>query len=69
MHSDSLIVCSWTRIRYLVSESEHENGGHFPAHEKPEELVGDLRRMFGRGGGAFGVVQGKDGYALGEGTT
>ena len=44
-------------------ESEHESGGHFAAYEKPEELVGDLRRMFGRGGGAFGVVNGKDGHA------
>ena len=60
-----MIVGSWIRTRYLVLVSEHERGGHFPAHEKPEELVGDLRRMFGRGGGAFGVVNGKEGYALG----
>ena len=63
MHGDSLIVCSWIRNRHLVFESEHQNGGHFAAHEKPEELVEDVRRMFGRGGGAFGVVTGKDGYA------
>ena len=61
IHSSS--VLSWTRTRYLVFESEHESGGHFPAHEKPEKLVGDLRRMFGRSGGAFGVVKGKYGYA------
>ena len=65
MHSDTFFVCSWTRIRHLVFESEHESGGHFAAHEKPEELVEDVRRMFGRGGGAFGVVKGKDGYAPG----
>jgi len=65
MHGNSLIICSWNRSRHLVFESEHESGGHFAAHEKPEELVGDLRRMFGRGGGAFGVVKGKDGYAPG----
>jgi len=35
---------------------------HFAAFENPEELVGDLREMFGKTGGAFGVVEGKDGY-------
>ena len=44
-------------------ESEHESGGHFAAHEKPEALVGDLRKMFGKGGPAYGVVSGKNGYA------
>jgi len=47
----------------LVFEAEHDSGGHFAAHEKPEELVGDLRKMFGKGGPAFGVVPGKVGYA------
>ncbi|KAG5635450.1 hypothetical protein H0H81_011227 [Sphagnurus paluster] len=42
---------SWTKTPYLVFEGEHDSGGHFAAHEKPEELVGDLRKMFGRGGG------------------
>ncbi|KAE9397559.1 alpha/beta-hydrolase [Gymnopus androsaceus JB14] len=52
-------ITSWAN---LVFESEHTRGGHFAAHEKPELLVGDLRKMFGRGGVAFGVVTGKDGY-------
>ncbi|KAG5640551.1 hypothetical protein DXG03_008121 [Asterophora parasitica] len=60
---------AWTRTSDLVFEAEHERGGHFAAHEKPEELVGDLRKMFGRGGGAFGVVKGKDGYSASEGQT
>lgn len=47
----------------LVFHSEHASGGHFAAHEKPEAIVGDLRKMFGRGGPAYGVVSGKDGYA------
>jgi len=64
VHSSS-VVLSWLRTPKLVFESEHESGGHFAAHEKPEELVEDVRRMFGRGGGAFGVVQGKEGYAPG----
>ena len=46
----------------VVFESRHGKGGHFAAHEVPELLVGDIRKMFGRGGPAFGVVQGTDGY-------
>ncbi|KAG6830680.1 hypothetical protein H0H87_007411 [Tephrocybe sp. NHM501043] len=53
---------SWLRLPNLVFEAEHDEGGHFAAHEKPELLVGDLRKMFGKGGGAFGVVKGKNGY-------
>lgn len=54
---------AWGRtLGPVVFESEHEDGGHFAAHERPEQLVGDLRKMFGRGGGAFGVVKGKEGY-------
>ena len=47
----------------MVFQSYHESGGHFAAYEKPQELVGDLRKMFGKGGPAFGVVPGKLGYA------
>ena len=32
------------------------------AHEKPEYLARDLKQMFGKDGGAFGVVRGKNGY-------
>ncbi|KAI9464700.1 Alpha/Beta hydrolase protein [Boletus coccyginus] len=46
----------------MVAEFEHDSGGHFAAHETPNELAHDLRRMFGKGGGAYGVVPGKDGY-------
>ncbi|KAF7291360.1 putative epoxide hydrolase [Mycena indigotica] len=53
----------WTRLLgNVVAEAEHEKGGHFAAHEQPEALVGDLRAMFGRGGPAFGVVGGRNGY-------
>jgi hypothetical protein len=45
-----------------VFESEWKSGGHFAAHEKPEELVTDVRKMFGKGGKAYSVVPGKDGY-------
>lgn len=46
----------------LVLIKEHNKGGHFAAWEVPELLVGDLREMFGRDGGAFGCISGKDGY-------
>ncbi|KAK7685799.1 hypothetical protein QCA50_011145 [Cerrena zonata] len=46
----------------VVFEADHSAGGHFAAYEQPEALVGDLRKMFGKGGGAFGVVTGKTGY-------
>lgn len=53
----------WARtIGNVVFESEHQSGGHFAAHEKPEELAADVRAMFGKGGPAFGVVSGRVGY-------
>ena len=52
----------WHRTPNVVFESEHDSGGHFAAHEKPEALVGDLRKMFGKGSRAFGVVKGRNGY-------
>ncbi|KAJ7681465.1 Alpha/Beta hydrolase protein [Mycena rosella] len=55
---------SWSRgMGNIVFEGEHESGGHFAAYEKPNELVGDLRKMFGKGGPAFGVVPGQPGYS------
>ncbi|CDO76878.1 hypothetical protein BN946_scf184591.g3 [Trametes cinnabarina] len=54
---------SWSHtLGKLVFQSEHDAGGHFAAYEKPEELAGDLRTMFGKGGPAYGVVAGKPGY-------
>ncbi|KAJ9610801.1 hypothetical protein H2200_005578 [Cladophialophora chaetospira] len=46
----------------VVLMKEHDKGGHFAAWEVPDALVGDLREMFGRGGGAEGVVKGRSGY-------
>ncbi|KAJ6622735.1 Alpha/Beta hydrolase protein [Mycena sp. CBHHK59/15] len=55
---------TWKRcLGKVVFESEHESGGHFAAHEKPEELVADVRKMFEKKGPAFGIVSGKTGYA------
>ncbi|KAF5372985.1 hypothetical protein D9758_001448 [Tetrapyrgos nigripes] len=58
---------SWVRtVGNLVFESEHSSGGHFAAYEKPNEIVDDLRNMFGRkkgkNGPAFGVVSGRNGF-------
>ncbi|KAL1702388.1 Alpha/Beta hydrolase protein [Schizophyllum commune] len=54
---------SWKHtLGNVVFEAEHDSGGHFAAHEKPEALVGDLRAMFGKGGPAYGAVPGRDGY-------
>jgi hypothetical protein len=49
-------------ISNIVFESEHDSGGHFAAYEKPEALVDDLRKMFGKGGPAAGVVPGHNGF-------
>ncbi len=31
-------------------------------YERPDELASDLRRMFGKGGPAYGVVRGNRGF-------
>lgn len=49
----------WNRmLGRIVFEREHEKGGHFAAFEVPDLLVGDVRAMFGRGGGAYSIVDG-----------
>ena len=54
---------TWGRtLGPVVYESDNESGGHFAAWERPEVIVKDLREMFGKAGGAFKVVEGKDGY-------
>ena len=54
---------AWGRtLGPVVFESEPGDGGHFAAHERPDELVRDLRAMFGKGGGAEGVVRGREGF-------
>lgn len=40
----------------VVFESVKEKGGHFFAWEQPEELVKDLREMFGDGGACFHIM-------------
>lgn len=40
----------------------YEKGGHFAGWERPGDIVDGLCEMFGKEGGAYGVVEGKDGY-------
>ncbi|KAF4975211.1 hypothetical protein FZEAL_7968 [Fusarium zealandicum] len=48
---------TWGRtLGPIVFEAVHPDGGHFAAHERPQELVDDLREMFGENGGASHVV-------------
>jgi pimeloyl-ACP methyl ester carboxylesterase len=47
----------------VVFESWGEDGGHFAAWERPEKLAADINIMFGKGGGAHGVVSGRNGLA------
>ena len=70
-----IVPSTWYRkIGPLVFDRHNDSGGHFWAWEKPESVVRDLRDMFrkpetgsdadGEGvGGAFGVVEGRSGYA------
>ncbi|EKM79128.1 hypothetical protein AGABI1DRAFT_85025 [Agaricus bisporus var. burnettii JB137-S8] len=53
---------SWLKNKRLVFESRHEKGGHFASVEHPDLLVGDMRKMFGKGGPAFGVVSSHNGF-------
>ncbi|RPD73938.1 alpha/beta-hydrolase [Lentinus tigrinus ALCF2SS1-7] len=54
---------SWSyMLGKIVFQGEHEKGGHFAAHEVPDALAGDLHKMYGKGGPAYGVVPGRDGY-------
>lgn len=59
---------TWARtLGPVVYEGDNDSGGHFAAWERPEVIVGDLRKMFGQRGGAYGVVKGRNGYSEVEG--
>ena len=62
-----VLPSSWTRTQGpVVFEKTHSSGGHFAAFEKPNLIVDDVRVMFGRGGGAYKCVTGRDGYGTQE---
>lgn len=49
---------SWAHtLGPVVFAKRHEDGGHFAAYERPEKLAEDLQIMFGKSGGAEGVVK------------
>lgn len=55
----------WAALRTLgkiVFDNWGQDGGHFAAWERPEFLASSIQKMFGRGGGAYGVVARADGY-------
>lgn len=58
---------TWGRtLGPVVHESFHDSGGHFAAWERPEIIAQDVKNMFGRGGGAYKSVKGRDGYLRSE---
>lgn len=49
----SPIPLSWCEtLGPIAFRARHVTGGHFAAHEQPEQLARDIRTMFGEGGGA-----------------
>lgn len=59
----TVVPKTWGRtLGPVVYESDNESGGHFAAWERPEAIARDLKEMFGKGGGAYDCVEGKDGY-------
>ena len=54
---------SWAAaLGNVVYQSRNPRGGHFAALEHPEVLARDLQAFLGRGGRAYGCVDGLDGY-------
>ncbi|KAF2648178.1 alpha/beta-hydrolase [Lophiostoma macrostomum CBS 122681] len=59
----SVVPAVWGRtMGPVVHESSNEKGGHFAAWERPDAIASDLKKMFGKGGPCYGVVEGSDGY-------
>ena len=53
----TVVPATWGRtLGPAVFESQKLRGGHFAAWEIPEEIVADLRGMFGRGGPCYRIA-------------
>jgi hypothetical protein len=52
----------WGTLGPIVWSKSYEKGGHFAAWERPGDVAEGLCEMFGKGGGAYGVVEGRSGY-------
>ena len=49
---------TWGRtLGPVVSEVRHGSGGHFAAHERPELLAQDVKRMFAQDSAAYSLVR------------
>ncbi|KAI4726945.1 alpha/beta-hydrolase [Aureobasidium sp. EXF-10728] len=54
----TIVPRTWGRtLGPVVFESEKRAGGHFLAYEQPEEIVADLRAMFGSGGACHNILR------------
>ncbi|KAI5276392.1 alpha/beta-hydrolase [Aureobasidium subglaciale] len=54
----TIVPRTWGRtLGPVVFESEKKRGGHFLAYEQPEEVVSDLRKMFGSGGACHNILK------------
>jgi hypothetical protein len=54
----TIVPRTWGRtLGPVVFESEKKRGGHFLAYEHPEEIVADLRAMFGSGGACYNILK------------
>lgn len=55
-----LVPNTWGRtLGPVVFESDKDKGGHFAAYEVPEEIVKDLRQMFGKRGPCYRIIESK----------
>ena len=52
----------WNTLGPVVWSKIYAKGGHFAAWERPEDVASGLGEMFGKGGGAEGVVEGRSGF-------
>lgn len=53
----TVVPHTWARtLGPTVYESQKAKGGHFAAWEDPDEIVGDLREMFGVGGPCYRIT-------------
>ncbi|KAL2065585.1 hypothetical protein VTL71DRAFT_3255 [Oculimacula yallundae] len=52
----------WKTLGPVVFSKSYDKGGHFAGWERPQDVASGLCEMFGKGGGAHGVVKGRSGY-------
>ncbi|KAL5120308.1 hypothetical protein ACEQ8H_001866 [Pleosporales sp. CAS-2024a] len=50
----------------VVHQSDNDKGGHFAAWERPDVIVDDLQKMFGKNGQCYRIIPAKSGYEKGH---